>query len=488
MREIVFAKYSNERCERFAIKTLITSEEGKTFVEKYPLSDSANAHVCQILKNKEKIDALYGAIGLKAVNCYPISDKKAVKFDYIEGMTFTEKLENIEKQEGFYQSFKMLESFKERLISLSEEEFLQTENFCRIFGEPRLPSGLHAANFCCFDLAFDNIIEGKDGKEYIIDYEWCFDFPVPIEYIFYRALKIYVVMGARVELIQKDIYGFLGFDKKLCEKFDEMETAFQSYVRGEVTSLRDLYESFEKNNYNISDILTQRDNEPYAQIYFDRGGDYSEEDSFKYPAKSGVELTVDITNDIKALRLDPLNESCAVAFERICMYGTKGAYTPQYITNGFDINGVLYFAEEDPMIIFNEIEEGAYKFYVKYSIYSIDNSRVDDIFKIYRKANELQAQKNELEIRLNSLNGEMTELRARFETSDKLANDREIVIEQMQQHIQNLTGIFENRQQQLENEKAELVNTLNEKEEYIKSIENSKAWKLVTKARELTGK
>ena len=58
-----------------------------------------------------------------------------------------------------------------------------------IFGEISLPDGLTAAPVSNLDMVFSNIL--MDGEGFAVtDYEWVFDFPVPIQFLFARSLLL----------------------------------------------------------------------------------------------------------------------------------------------------------------------------------------------------------------------------------------------------------------------------------------------------------
>ena len=60
-----------------------------------------------------------------------------------------------------------------------------TQEFQSIFGEQEGLEGKEASKMLNIDLTLDNIIlEEESGKPQIIDYEWVFPFPIPVDFIF----------------------------------------------------------------------------------------------------------------------------------------------------------------------------------------------------------------------------------------------------------------------------------------------------------------
>ncbi|MBO5561060.1 MAG: hypothetical protein J6A07_05365 [Firmicutes bacterium] len=490
MRDIIFAKYSSERSADFAIKTVITLENGVKRVEKYPLSEKAAAHVQKMAENRDKINAFYGGAGLKAAPCEVIN--KGVAFDYIVGETFEEKLE---KCGSINAETELMTKLRDRLYALSGDSFERTAAFDEVFGGTELPNGLHAGAFCCFDLAFGNIIIDKNGESHIIDYEWCFDFPVPVEYIFYRAVKLYVVISGRNDLIEAGIYEKLGFGEDAAQCFDSLETAFQAYIRGDVMSLRDLYSGFEKKNYSLPEIMGMIHSKNYAQVYFDRGSDYSEDDSYRVETDGKVSLEIALTGEVKACRLDPLEEYCAVFIEELTAESNGRKYVPEFITNGARTGNVIYFDCDDPLMIFDKLEEGTEKIKIDYSVSKLTKQQVQGAVKLLEDNRRKDVEAAEINAKLAQKTAEYDIKSAQFEDMKNLADERQKVIDQTLEHVKNITGIFEsektvliNEKNRLINEKAALEAVLAQREKYISDIENSRAWKAITKMRSLMGK
>ena len=479
MSNIIFAKYSSERSADFAIKTVITLENGIKRVEKYPLNERAAAHVAKMAENCAKINEFYGKAGLKAAPCKTID--KGVAFDYINGETFEETLEKHGAKEGAEAEINMLKELKDRLYALAPNAFVRTEEFDRVFGKTELPAGLHAEAFCCFDLAFGNIITDESGIDHIIDYEWCFDFPVPTEYIFYRAVKLYAVISGRNDLIEADIYKKLGFDEDTAKRFDSLETAFQAYIRGNVMSLRDLYEGFEKKNYSLPEIMGMAQKKDYAQVYFDRGSDYDENDSYRVETSGEVSLKIALTNGVKACRLDPLNECCAVFIQSLKAGAGAESYTPAFITNGARTGNVIYFDCADPMMIFDSLKDGTEIIEINYSVSRLTREQASGAVNLLEDNRAKDVRAAELNADLAAKTAEAEAKTAQLADMTALADDRQKVIDQTLEHVKNITGIFEA-------EKAELEAKLAEREKYISDIENSRAWKAVTKMRRMIGK
>ena len=105
----------------------------------------------------------------------------------------------------------------------------------------------------------DDGLLGK-GTYNILDYEWTFDFPIPIDYVIYRAFYFYSI-GERGDKIAKltggiDIWEYVGIDSVSCAIYSEMESNFQKYVAGNNIPLWKLYQDVGGNLIGVKDAFS----------------------------------------------------------------------------------------------------------------------------------------------------------------------------------------------------------------------------------------
>lgn len=108
------------------------------------------------------------------------------------------------------------------------------------------------------DTIFENfIIEESTGKCRILDYEWVFDFPVPLDYLKYRTIYYYYskfsgyLSGRISEGAFLEEFGIAG---EMAEQFAKMENGFQQFVHGE--NRKYIYtKNYEKPVHNIGKNL-----------------------------------------------------------------------------------------------------------------------------------------------------------------------------------------------------------------------------------------
>ena len=198
-REVSYVKFACQRRPEFSIFTAIAGDH----VIKRPLTAAALEHIRNLASNREKVAGLYNSID--PIDC-EIRGDSAI-FPFIEGESLT--IEDLDK----------VFDYKEPL-----SRFEVTDRFREIFGDIDVPEGEQAYPVVNVDSNLDNFMVSGD-KTYCIDYEWIFDFPVPVRFVRYRTL-----FYAGISPEKFTDFGYSDEDVKL---FHSMEIAFQQYVSGD---------------------------------------------------------------------------------------------------------------------------------------------------------------------------------------------------------------------------------------------------------------
>lgn len=196
--DISYVKFACLRKPEFRISTAITSAG----VIKRPMTEEAADHIRKLASNKDMIADMYNRI--TPADC-EIRGGLAV-FPFVSGEALTlDSMDEVFDYKG----------------PLSD--FAVTERFRETFGDIEIPAGEKAYPAINVDSNLDNFMV-SDGKTYCIDYEWVFDFQVPVRFVKYRTL-----FYAGITPEQFADYGFSDEDIRF---FHSMEIAFQQYVSG----------------------------------------------------------------------------------------------------------------------------------------------------------------------------------------------------------------------------------------------------------------
>ena len=152
----------------------------------------------------------------------------------------------------------------------------------------------------------------------------------------------------------------MGITEENAEFYRQQEMRFQKFVTGKRMSMAEIRDAIGQPVYTISDLsklMAVGKQKDMVQIYEDTGDGFSEEDSYfleEYdPEDEYFELAVGM--DIRALRIDPCNNSCVVMLREIKLNDSVIPLKNKCITtNGFRIgDGVYAFDTKDPNITLN---------------------------------------------------------------------------------------------------------------------------------------
>ncbi len=217
MEKLLYEKLSNERNPRFNIITDIVDRDGERVVIKRPYSIEAVDHIHRVF------DCYRGLQAILQGSAFCVNDSKLVgdtiESEFIEG-------EHLLPEDG--QSF--IDAIKSVYMPKAEA-FSMTPGFLEVFGNVDMPQGTLAAPFLDIDLIFENVFKTSKGWE-IIDFEWTFDFPIPINYVFYRAEKFSDLPSNLVDIPDNERV-----------VYQQMENHFQSkYCFKDVKNLHELRE------------------------------------------------------------------------------------------------------------------------------------------------------------------------------------------------------------------------------------------------------
>ena len=109
-----------------------------------------------------------------------------------------------------------------------------TAEFEKIFGSdyPQNARSLKVTNVDCL---FSNFKQTEDGKVYNYDYEWIFEFPIPYEYVLWRALKQlygYFLVYLKGQISLSVFLERFGMDNDSVQIYEKMEKKFTEYAFG----------------------------------------------------------------------------------------------------------------------------------------------------------------------------------------------------------------------------------------------------------------
>lgn len=244
-RDYVYMKYNMTRREDFQIRTCICQMNGRRYVEKTALTLEGCGHIWSF---DEKYKALtWQYPNLKVVEPTLSQDRRSALFPYLNGKTWAEALGHQMKETGDWRTVvqeAMALIYEEQGVELSH--FRPDDNFYEVFGTPEawgeeclgawqklLEEGT-SYQVSNIDGLFENMLITEDGT-YCLDYEWVYDFPVPLSYVKYRTL-FYLHRQYQRVMRNAELAEFLaafGITAAEIPLYQAMEACFQHYVHGD---------------------------------------------------------------------------------------------------------------------------------------------------------------------------------------------------------------------------------------------------------------
>lgn len=242
MENILYTKFSNQRREEFEISTSIVEDDTKKYILKTALYNSGRKHLLQMIENQHRMKKILSECGWSVASCVA-RDEDSIEVEFIKGRTL-ESIINEKLSNGEYQQvLTILSRIADKIYHNSHiAKFEKSSRFDEIFGEIEFQHSLKAFDLSNVDMIFPNFLI-EDGKYTLIDYEWIFDFKIPLEYILFRSL-FYNAAIQKLEDEQKlELYECMQIDVKDISIFEKMEYAFQSYVKGENKNFTEIYQA-----------------------------------------------------------------------------------------------------------------------------------------------------------------------------------------------------------------------------------------------------
>lgn len=340
-----FTKYSNDRSNDFSIRTDIKKGENDSIcICKIGCTEEGTNHVRNMKKWHAKLSEIYSDIDINM--CTDI--KGGLEFQYVKGNSLLSILYNYLQIDDYYNFEKTILTFVNILKQQQLDEFEISPEFIYVFGEVNLPNGLQAGKVSNIDLIFSNILCDKDTW-HMIDYEWVFDFSIPINYILYRSIYFFF-HGPREKYnfnvyYQTKILEKLEIDEVQWNEYEKMEKHFQKFVCGSKVPLRTMGT---KRPYRFG-----RDK---IKCFFDYGKGFNSRNSCViFPATKGNQyghVLIGITEKMKRVRLDPCESECILEVKHIISKGTDIKEISYSVMNGMDMGDNIFFcASKDPQII-----------------------------------------------------------------------------------------------------------------------------------------
>lgn len=488
MDKIIYSKYSNDRSIAFQIRTdIVQDNSGNKRVVKRPLTKQAVSHIRHIYDAYVRLSEKYGSY-VKMNQCVLTED--TAEFEFLNGKTLNEEINFLYEQGEEKEVLELIKRYAE-FVSYGKDDacFYVTEEFKEVFGEIELPCGLACTSVADIDLIFENILIENDNWN-IIDFEWTFFFPVPVNFIIYRGIAafaegLYVRDNKKVSNV--NLYEFCGITKEEIDAYKLMIDNFEKYVMNGGYTMKRLHGMISQKIYHpmtAINFLDKQLGKLSIQVFYDCGNGYDERDSyFSVPNENdfeNLELSIQIKEKCSAVRIDPAINACIVEIKSILV---DGETWEDYLTNGFSVaSNVVLYEHDDPQIYINHLE-GKHNLRLSAHVIIVNEYSAKNIITIINQRDNIIKERNTMlqvqNVTIDQQKQVIQNQNTTINQQEQVIQDQNTVINQQEQVIQNQNNTL-NQQEQIIKDLWAGIDDLNNA---IHAIENSPSWKITAPLR-----
>lgn len=180
--EILYVKLNQGRRKEFRTLTQLVRKEESVWAEKKPLCPEAENFIARL----KKTGAQKPGKGFRNLPCR--YENGGIVYPVLSGKTLEDRIRDLVEKEQTDEILRTLKHVYEHVFAQRKKEpEYQTKVFKEVFGEHPGKEYYECVSPANIDLICANIFEFGDDYE-IIDYEWTFDFPVPVAFIMWRMI------------------------------------------------------------------------------------------------------------------------------------------------------------------------------------------------------------------------------------------------------------------------------------------------------------
>ena len=452
-----YVKISNNRKKDFALCTLLYESVGK--VEKRALYPSGFSHLAHMNES-----------------C--LGDETILKSSYEAGVlttpllkryeTLQERLSRMVKFDNQNAFWAELENLKKRFTTEQVTNHISNNEFVEVFGDAVVTSRMHWKKHVNIDLNAENLF--FDGaKMIVIDNEWIFAFPIPVEYTFWRLLMQLRDQGIAEEwLTGMAIRHFLQIEQQDIDVFQQWERHFaRDYV-----GIKDL-SPMQKTVLAVSlhDVVVEkmRQNTLKSQLFlFDNDMEYSaiQGKVFNDNGIWVVRYTSERIAQAKSIRWDPLEGDASRIYD-IKVDGLDMTPINAYSAD----SGSYIFTTYDPQFAVSGDWSKLHEIVIRFKCeildwtqgyYIVERERNEERAKRVEEERQWSEKQNSLEFELRRTSDELAKTSDELaKTSDELAKTSDELVKTSDELVKTSDELVRTSDE-LEIEKEKLGRTKDE--------------------------
>lgn len=431
MSKIIYSKFSNDRAEQFSIRTdMVLHDDGKRVIRKCPMTKLAWQHVQNMKQWEEKLNLLYQGTKICMNQCS--MGNGYAEFEYVEGDTLEATLCKMLHEDRIEEANGLLDEFLSVVQEKNSQKIFEiTEYFQKIFGMVTADEEWYSAEITNIDMITENII--LNSRWNVIDFEWTFDFPIPVTFVLFRILFYLGESGEKERDFVEPFYEKYGISFEERKKFKIMEEHFQAFMVAGHKPIHELYGTMGKEIIPVHSLIHNREvmqEKEKIQIFYERGLGFSEKDSYcEVQEHKHKVCQIKIDNNVRAVRIDPATTFCQIVILQLTW--NDETFLDKLKTNGYVCGNTIIFNTSDPQIILNREAETEGEIQIDFEVELLECGEAERRIAFWeeqeRKVKIAVQQRDEIQ---NSFN----DLKKHYDAS---IHQRNILIEQQQQILQS---------------------------------------------------
>jgi hypothetical protein len=356
---ILYTKASDYRSNEYNLRTDIVEIDGARYARKVAVFEDGKPHLEKILSNAGKLQKIMEPnFGV----CFVKKENDAILFDYIDGKSYEELLAEASREEDWTRVLEIIASYHDIVYKMrTQRGFYASEEFIDVFGELPEDETLEVGSFVDVDLIFSNVIHVD--KPYIIDYEWCFDFAIPLEYVFWRGLFTSNVFSIIPDELKNEVFIKYNLTDEKRKQFLGMEISFVQHSKGKHISFSDEIKNIRLVVFDA--VRLKWSGQSYPVVFFAVKNNEAKKiyEGISFPGKNIFSLAIEDDFDRLELFIAPVLSVISGIHITTDVEGEKKDLA--YKTNESDDLELKFFLKHTPVIF---VEEKCSNISVEYTV------------------------------------------------------------------------------------------------------------------------
>lgn len=391
--DVSYAKISANRKSSYQIATIINANMSRVY--KKGLTPEARNHVFSMTRYSEHTYAERGQI--QNLICLP--EEEGISYPFITKPTLKDVLVSFYENNDLTSFITTIESFRDALFDNHPKTYATEERITTILGKKECEQSLRWVAHANLDLIAGNIFLDND-KYYVIDYEWQFPFPLPIEFVLWRMItQLINDYGMQKFITKPTVYHLLEID----EVTEQCFISWENYFAKEYVGIKPIYQLYKDViPINLEDAVASyfKGNRFISSLFFDIGIGYSEkhiESNFAVRSSDYYSVTFNHT-DLKhanLLRWDPLEgNACRIRIKSLKTDGVVKEFRPVNASEVTESNEYIFHTYDPQFEIIGDFTNATYvqiDFYCEYLEWTIGYAKQEQQLIIARNLLEQQS-------------------------------------------------------------------------------------------------